>query len=331
MKAQRSHRKLGFTLVELLVVIAIIGILVALLLPAIQAARESARLKQCMNNLRQIGLASHLLEDTYNVFPSAGIGPWPNITTTGSAAKSPDDQEIGWAFQILPFIEETGLHSLRNPNAKADAIAMPAADVERIIATKPVSFYFCPSRRGPSRQATRYLMDYASSVPTHLNLNNGKAPVFNYGEYWCNADPHDRNLQSRYTCKALGIVARTPRYGTATRTEQVTDGLSTTMMYGEKWIESDNYDTGSWYDDRGWTDGYDPDVVRSTALLGRPDDPLEQANADAFAFGGVHTGGFNACFGDNSVHFILFDMDPIVFNAWGNRRDDLAAVKPGSQ
>jgi prepilin-type processing-associated H-X9-DG protein len=69
--------------------------------------------------------------------------------------------------------------------------------------------------------------------------------------------------------------------------------------------------------------------VRSTALLGRPDDTVEN-NDDAFAFGGVHSGGFNACFGDGSVHFISYDVDPIIYNRWGNRRDDLPATSPGS-
>jgi prepilin-type N-terminal cleavage/methylation domain-containing protein len=326
MVSRRSKQESAFTLVELLVVIAIIGILIALLLPAVQAAREAARRKQCVNNLKQIGLASHLLEDTYNVFPSAGIGPWPPITMSGNAIKSPDDQEIGWGFQILPFIEEQGLYDLRQPGATI----FTAVLVERVIASKPITYYFCPSRRRPTTQQTRYLMDYASSVPTHLNLNNGKAPVFNYAEYWCDCgDPHGRNPNGTCKCKALGIVTRTPRYGKATRPEQVTDGLSTTMMYGEKWLETDKYDTGEWHDDRGWTDGYDPDVVRSTALLGRPDDTVEN-NDDAFAFGGVHTGGFNACFGDGAVHFISFDVDPISYNRWGNRRDDLPAVSPGS-
>jgi prepilin-type N-terminal cleavage/methylation domain-containing protein/prepilin-type processing-associated H-X9-DG protein len=322
----------GFTLVELLVVIAIIGILVALLLPAVQAARESARRKQCINHLKQIGLASHLLEDSYKVFPSAGIGPWPPITMSGNAVKSPDEQEIGWGFQILPYIEETGLHDLRDPNAKA----FTAAIVERVIATKPVTFYFCPSRRRPTAQGPRYLIDYASSVPTHLNINDTtKAPVFREGEYWCanpptgSTDPHGRNTNGVLKCTALGIITRTPRWGTATRIEQVTDGMSSTMMYSEKWVETDAYDTGQWYDDRGWTDGYDPDIVRSTAQPPRPDDPVDN-NQDPFFMGSAHPGGINACFGDGSVHSISYDVDPHIFNRWGNRRDDLPAEAPGS-
>ena len=103
----------GFTLVELLVVIAIIGILIALLLPAVQAARESARRMQCVNGLKQMGLASHVLADTFKTFPSAGRGPWPKITMNGNAIAPPDEQTIGWAFQILPYIEQSGIYELR--------------------------------------------------------------------------------------------------------------------------------------------------------------------------------------------------------------------------
>ncbi len=312
----------GFTLVELLVVIAIIGILVSLLLPAIQAARESARRKQCMNHLKQIGLASQLVLDTYKTFPTTGIGPWPPITLRGNAIVAPDEQEIGWGFQILPYLEEKAIHDLRAPIS----VFAPLL-VERIVAVKIVPTYFCPSRRAPTAQEKRYLMDYASSVPTHINLNSSQAPSFDYGEYWCGIGAHDRNVDGAAKCTALGIIARAPRYGTATKVSQVTDGLSSTMMYGEKWLRSDSYDTGAWYDDRGWTDGYDPDVVRSTALPPRLDDPTEDNN-DAFAMGGVHPGGFNSSFGDGAVHFISWEVDPIIYNRWGNRRDSNPAVAP---
>jgi len=326
-----KNARRGFTLVELLVVIAIIGILVALLLPAVQAARESARRKQCMNHLKQIGVASHLLLDTFKTFPSAGIGPWPPITLSNKAVVAPDEQEIGWGFQILPFIEEKAIHDLRSPIP--NATTFPAFLVERVVAIKNVTFYFCPSRRAPTTQENRYLMDYASSVPTHLNSTSTSPPIFDWTEYWCgigatNIDPHGRNLNDAWKCTALGIIARAPHYGSATKPSQVEDGLSSTMMYGEKWIRTGAYDTGEWYDDRGWTDGYDPDVTRSTALPPRKDDPVDDNN-DPYAMGSAHPGGFNACFGDGAVHYITWDVDPITYNRWGNRRDGRPAESPG--
>jgi hypothetical protein len=110
------------------------------------------------------------------------------------------------------------------------------------------------------------------------------------------------------------------------------------MMYGEKWIRTGVYETGEWYDDRGWTDGYDPDIVRSTALPPRPDDAIDNTGdadkdpnqADPYAMGGAHPAGFNACFGDGAVHFIVWGVDPITYNRWGNRRDQRAAESPGS-
>jgi prepilin-type N-terminal cleavage/methylation domain-containing protein len=317
----------GFTLVELLVVIAIIGILVALLLPAIKAARESARLKQCMNNLKQIGLASHLMVNTYKTFPSAGIGSWPDVTLRDGAIVGPNEQEIGWGFQILPFIEEQAIYDLRGPDKNADRIL--AADVEKIIGVKVVTHYFCPSRRPPTPlPAGYYLMDYASSIPAS-NVDN---PKFTYGDYVCKdpKGPHNRNEDSSVTCFALGIIVRSPRFGTPTKPSQVTDGLSTTMMYGEKWLNASKYQESSLidpWDDRGWTDGYDWDIVRSTGSPPRPDD-LSPDGIDPYMMGGAHSAGFNACFGDGAVHFITWEVDPITYNLWGNRRDSNPAAAP---
>src|SRR5512137_207450 len=102
-------RKAGFTLVELLVVIAIIGILVALLLPAIQAAREVARRAQCTNHLKQIGLAMQNHVDIWKCFPTGGTYPWAGgnslsewRTDQGNMPLGPKEQGIGWHYQILP-------------------------------------------------------------------------------------------------------------------------------------------------------------------------------------------------------------------------------------
>jgi type II secretory pathway pseudopilin PulG len=316
----------------LLVVIAIIGILVALLLPAVQAARESARRQQCTNHLKQMGTASQMVLDAFGTFPSAGRGPWPDLLLSGNSVKRPDEQEIGWAFQILPYMDEQAIHDLRSPVPLPPNINdVPSVYVDRSISRNAVSFYFCPSKRDPSNQHGRFLMDYASSVPAHRNLDNGTAPVWNsdrYEEYWCDIDPHNVNKIPPFKkCTALGIIARTPRYGSATKPKEVTDGLSTTMMYGEKWLRPAAYFTGDWYDDRGWTDGYDPDVVRSTALPPRPDDEIDDGS-DPFDMGSTHPSGFNSCFGDGAVHFIVWSVDLVTYNRWGNRRDGQPAEEP---
>ena len=120
----------GFTLVELLVVIAIIGILIALLLPAVQAAREAARRSQCTNNVKQIVLAVHNYSDTYKVFP---------YSYTGLGGKE-------WAFGafILPFIEQTALHDKLDPDA---GVALPSVTAEPLLG-EPLPAYTCPSCAG---------------------------------------------------------------------------------------------------------------------------------------------------------------------------------------
>ena len=137
MWANRKLHNRAFTLVELLVVIAIIGILVALLLPAIQAAREAARRSQCKNNLKNIGLAIANFESTFKVFPTGGaryLTPDFGLEQNVEDGKplGPSRNGLGWAYQILPFIEESAAHQLTKTK-----------DLERVV----MQLYVCPSRR----------------------------------------------------------------------------------------------------------------------------------------------------------------------------------------
>ena len=135
----------GFTLVELLVVIAIIGILVALLLPAVQSAREAARRTQCINNLRQIGLAAINHESTHGFLPAGGWGHlWTGDPDMGVGARQPG----GWPFAIMPFIEESSAYGTWDVTA-------PYSDQPDDVKNRPVKSFICPTRRSLSTRQTR--------------------------------------------------------------------------------------------------------------------------------------------------------------------------------
>lgn len=326
------ERPRGFTLVELLVVITIIGILIALLLPAVQAAREAARRASCVNHLKQIGLALHNFESAKKSFPSGGTHPWPTLEwcSTGGVPWGPERQGLSWTFQILPYIEQQQVYNVKT---------------QAELPTKLIPTFFCPSRRSDSQQGGRYLLDYASATPGavsgNINLLDGNGDPFWQGDTW--NVPHNREWR--------GIIARTnadiatgpnpPNAipASANSTPPVTvaailDGTSNTIAIGEKCLHPNNYMTGDWHDDAGWTDGWDPDTVRCTGFP-----PTQDTNGNAiglqgqaldigFCFGSRHPGGFNACYGDGRVAFISFTIDRNLFNYLGCRNDEQSVTPP---
>ncbi|HJN10847.1 MAG TPA: DUF1559 domain-containing protein [Pirellulaceae bacterium] len=146
-----SRRRSGFTLVELLVVIAIIGILVALLLPAVQAAREAARRMQCANNVKQIGLAFQLYHDSFKQFPWAGRN-FPN-----SCCNSSIRDYWTWAYYILPYMEQQNLMD-QTSNA--------------VVYATPVPTLYCPTRRAPNLYNNTSRLDYAGNSGSSTNRTN---------------------------------------------------------------------------------------------------------------------------------------------------------------
>jgi prepilin-type processing-associated H-X9-DG protein len=98
----------------------------------------------------------------------------------------------------------------------------------------------------------------------------------------------------------------------------ITDGLSNTMVIGEKWIDARQYQSGAWHDDCGWGDGWDPDVIRFTMLAPIPD---SNGSGTGYEFGSAHPNGFNAVFADGSVHTIRYSIGPELFNRLGHRAD----------
>ena len=130
----RSHRARGFTLVELLVVIAIIGILVALLLPAVQAAREAARRMQCSNNLRQIGIGLNHYHQSLESFPPGGVEWRPFNNTT--------KRQIAWSAYLLPYIEQQNVYAALDLETPFDS------PENAVAAATVINMYICPTSPG---------------------------------------------------------------------------------------------------------------------------------------------------------------------------------------
>ena len=318
MRSSLSRRRQAFTLFELLVVIAIIGILVALLLPAVQAAREAGRRTQCSNNLKQIGIAIHEHVDIYQMLPTGGTTPWPNLpeftvgwpANPGKTPNGPETQGLSWAFQILQFLERGELYKVRT---------------HTIIETKPVPTYFCPSRRKNAMNAGYWMLnDYASATPA-ANPNvigYGTEGDLWQGEIW--DVPDDRLWRGAIIRTPIRSNAGNPRIGSRNRSsgcfgfEGLEDGTSATLVISEKRLNTGRYFIGDWHDDRGWTDGWDPDVIRCTCVPPLKDNDV---NVTGYDFGSAHPAGIQGLYGDGGVKLITYNVDPVMFNRMGDRMD----------
>ena len=299
MSARTTRRRTGFTLIELLVVIAIIAILIALLLPAVQQAREAARRTQCKNHLKQMGVALHNFHDVYLRFPTGGTVPWDWNNPQGIETPGFGDQGPGWAFQILPFVEQDSL--------KKGAVHGQYATTLAPIEQRAITLYFCPSRRGGEKQGGRALMDYASSTPADAPNSWDQ---FWYGQVWS----VPTNVRYR------GIIVRGGDRRIS-RFKDVTDGTSFTLAIGEKWLRPRLYASGDWHDDRGWTDGWDPDIVRYTGFRPARDAESTSYGWEGYQFGSAHNGVVHFLMGDGTVRGINITINDTLFNNLGGRDD----------
>lgn len=344
----------GFTLVELLVVIAIIGILVALLLPAVQAAREAARRMQCQNQMKQFSLAAQNHVNTYGFWPTGGMQPGVRIEDYASGGQpfAAPKQGLSWAFQLLPYLEEGAITGI--------------ATHEELSRT-PVNLYYCPSRRGPTQYDTgayegRWLIDYAAlaAAPARTEIANfpitgsydellGIACEIEFG-FWGNVsnkeivDPTSKIdsspteytgyrgviVRSSYWVKPgtgaedVPTVVKLKGFDPPTKMSRITDGTSKTGVFCEKRVSINRYTGSSPSDDAGWSDGWDSDVMRSTMAPPASDSSNvgESCNGNGkTTAGSAHPGGFNVVFADSSVHLLNYDIDLETYNQIGHRSD----------
>jgi prepilin-type N-terminal cleavage/methylation domain-containing protein/prepilin-type processing-associated H-X9-DG protein len=308
-----SARK-AFTLIELLVTIGIIGILVALTLPAVIDARESASKAQCSNNLRQIGLAAQSHCDLQRHFPTNGWGfQWVGDPDRGYGEQQPG----GWVYNLLPQLQEMNLREMG---------AREAPQIKRAALTellqRPLAVLHCPSRR------TSMLYPYGEVKYPLRNANAVVAAA--KSDYAINAgDLVLRGLAGPASMDPRDVAAyRWPYFPrmngisfvrSKVATEDVKDGLSNTLFVGEKHLSLYDYEGGaSLGDDQSAYLGDDADNRRFCALS-----PLSDwQEGDHFdRFGGPHRGGANFAICDGSVRNISFTVDVEVFGAMGNRRD----------
>ncbi len=285
-KTMSRNQRHGITLLELLVVISIVGILVGMLLPAVQQAREAARRTQCTNNLKQLGLALHNHESVHRCFPGNGgytedsrirdtAGNEIEITTfdfseailykwgIGKPGARPQDQPGSWAFAVLPFIEYSNAYR------------------QLAIELQPATF-LCPSRsRGQSEP---------TADDFHGSYQSG-------GWAWSKTD---------YAGNKLAIL-QLPR---VIRSAEIIDGLSNTIALGEKAFNSNDQPPSSWYWDEPIFSGGSDSTVRDGLSLVHDGSPDFRKN-----WGSAHGGATGFVAFDGAVHWISNSIDQMTLSA----------------
>ena len=325
----RMRRAGGFTLVELLVVIAIIGILVALLLPAVQAAREAARRAECSNNLKQIGLALHNYHTSFRYFP---ISMTHNTSDSGAVAGTASGK--GWIVSILPQLEQEALYELFENDATGSAgtsafdgdfSVAPGSEggIGRVQAggdgnpRKAMAQYLkalkCPT--DSAEDPTTIQEDWAGIEvhttnykgvmgPNYLAGSLAHVRVTQYTDYPNGtATPESDCQNGSRTCH--GMFWRN-NYRRAVRIADIRDGTTNTLLVGEDVPRYNERRSAAFFSNSDWCSTHGP-------INWKPDGSMvlgtDYSDDDLQTFRSLHPSGANFCIGDASVRLITEDID----------------------
>lgn len=350
-------KRSGFTLIELLVVIAIIGVLVALLLPAVQQAREAARRSQCKNNLKQLALALHNYHDSFSMFPPGNVNQGATTCAPSNLpGNSPDNSRAPWTVLVLPYVEQTGLYNQFNMAApfmgrwdfRTITNGLPNTNFALQEVDSPVVFR-CPSN--PSFSTDRYINCYngcsgGGNTCTATGPNAALAPCYNasFGPTGIGGSPYPPTtaVPAGRLFWDNGVLYQ----NSSVSIGKISDGASNQILVGEtmyvglarNYTDSSSGNAFHWT----WASGIRPNAG-TTPVLFQISAAFSPINTPWFSFtwaqavaregsGSAHSqlmegfsswhdGGCHMAFGDGRVIFMNQNINLFTYNVLGARAD----------